>query len=151
MLQKITISQKSLLISIITILGFSWMGWSTYQSIQDINDKYFTSYEISQQESALSGIIKGGLLFNSSSGVVFMSQSDKAKVTMHKAVKQVADSMTKLKKLNTGLHQQLFTEYSAFNNIATSLVQKVSSQKLTSDDLKSRLKAWRGLSLKLRR
>ncbi|MCK5664664.1 MAG: CZB domain-containing protein [Thiotrichaceae bacterium] len=148
MLQKITISQKSLLISVITILGFSWMGWSTYQSIQDINDKYFTSYEISQQESALSGIIKGGLLFNSSSGVVFMSQSDKAKVTMQKAIKQVADSMTKLKKLDTGLHRQLITEYSEFNKVSNQLVQKVSSQKLTAEDLKSRLKAWRGLKFK---
>ncbi len=148
MLQKITISQKSLLISMITILGFSWMGWTTYQSMQQINDKYFTSYSISQQESALSGVIKGGLLFNSSSGVVFMSQSDKAKKTMRTAVGQVNNSMKKLKDLNTGLHQQLFTEHSDFNKIANQLLQKINTQPLTSEDLKSRLKAWRALKFK---
>jgi len=79
MFKNLSISQKSLTISIITVIGFMWIGISTYQSMQDINNKYHTSYNIAQQKSALDGIIIGGLLFNSSSGVVFINNSDKAK------------------------------------------------------------------------
>ena len=116
--------------------------------MQEVKDKYYVSYNIAQQESALNGIIIGGLLFNSSSGVVFMNNSDKAKKTMQTAVKQVAASIKYLKELNSELHKQINSEYTAFNNIAIALTRKVQSQALTKEDLKKRLKIWRSLKFK---
>ncbi|MCU7800060.1 MAG: hypothetical protein KZQ70_07925 [gamma proteobacterium symbiont of Lucinoma myriamae] len=125
-----------------------WIGITTYQSMQDINNKYHTSYNIAQQKSALDGIIIGGLLFNSSSGVVFINNSDRAKKTMSKAIKQAASSMDKLKSLNNAIYHDITTEYSNFSTIAYTLIEKVKSQSLTKDDLKKRLAAWRKLKFK---
>lgn len=136
------------MISIITIIGFMWIGISTYQSMQDINNKYHTSYNIAQQKSALDGIIIGGLLFNSSSGVVFINNSDKAKKTMSKAINQAASSIDNLKSINNDIYQKINADFSNFSTIARSLTEKVKSQALTKDDLKKRLAAWRKLKFK---
>ncbi|MDX2504495.1 MAG: methyl-accepting chemotaxis protein [Gammaproteobacteria bacterium] len=148
MLHKFSISQKSLLISVITVVGFIWLCWTTYLSMLEINDKYYISYDIGQQESALHGINIGGLLFNSSSGVVFMNNSDKAKQTMQAAIKKVTASINRLKELNIELYQQLSSEYTDFIKTANELTQKVRTESLTQDDLKKRLKAWRALKFK---
>ncbi len=149
MLFNLSISKKSLLISVITVVGFMWLGLTTYQSMQKIKDKYDINYNISHQESALNGMIIGGLLFNSSSGVVFISNSSKARQTMQKAINQMAASIKSLKELNSELSIQLNAEYTAFNKVAVDLTQKVKSQSLTKDDLKKRLKAWRTLKFKI--
>ncbi len=145
---NLSISQKSLLISIITIIGFIWLGLTTFQSMQEIKDKYYASYNISQQKSALDGIIIGGLLFNSSSGVVFMNNSDKAKKTMQSAIKKVAASVAYLKEINNELYQKIYSEYTAFNDVAAALNQKVQAGSLTKDDMSKRLKIWRDLKFK---
>ena len=124
------------------------MGWTTYQSMNLINDKYFTSYNIAQEKSALDGVIKGGLLFNSSSGVVYMTQSIKAKKTMSVSIQQVIKSMHLLEQLNSGIHLKLNSEFNAFLNVANQLTQKVQSQPLSKEDLINRLKVWRALKLK---
>lgn len=151
MLKNFSISQKSLMISIITIIGFMWIGITTYQSMQEINDNYHSSYKIAQQKSALDGIIIGGLLFNSSSGVVFINNSEKAKQTMLKAIKQVTSSTQALKVLNDGLYQDISSEFSTFSNVAIALTEKLKSQSLTKDDLKKRLAAWRNLKFKVQK
>ncbi|MCU7939329.1 MAG: CZB domain-containing protein [gamma proteobacterium symbiont of Bathyaustriella thionipta] len=148
MLKSLTISQKSFMISFITIIGFIWIGITTYQSMQEINNNYHTSYTISQQKSALDGIIIGGLLFNSSSGVVFINNSDKAKKTMAKAIKQTTASIEKLKTANNKLYQKLISDFSNFSTIALRLTEKVKTQALTKGDLKDRLAAWRKLKFK---
>jgi methyl-accepting chemotaxis protein len=88
MLKSLTIFHKSLFISFIIIMGFLWVGLGTYLSLQEISHKYQSSFNISQQKSLLDGVIIGGLLFNSSSGVVFISSSNKAKQTMSNAIKK---------------------------------------------------------------
>ncbi|MCP3851908.1 MAG: hypothetical protein GY694_16985 [Gammaproteobacteria bacterium] len=148
MFNNMTISQKSLLISFITVIGFMWLGWATYQAMQELRDKYHISYNIAQQESSLNGIIIGGLLFNSSSGVVFMNNSQKAKKTMATALNKVVDSIDALKKVNNELYQQVNNEFLEFNKIASELTDKVKTQPLTKDDLSKRLKAWRALKFK---
>lgn len=145
---NLSISQKSLLISVITIISFIWLGLTTLQSMQEVKDKYYVSYNISQQKSALDGIIIGGLLFNSSSGVVFMNNSDKAKKTMQSAIKKVTSSVDDLKDTNNELYQQVYTEYTAFNDIAIALNQKVQAGSLSKDDMSKRLKIWRNLKFK---
>lgn len=148
MFKRINIVQKSMFIAFLTLAGFAWIGISTYSSTQELNNKYFESYSIAQQETAINGIIKGGLLFNSSSGVVFMSKSQKAKKTMQNATEQVRSSMNQLKELNPDIHQQISNEYSSFHKIANQLSEKVKTQTLTTDDLKTRLAAWRELKFK---
>jgi len=148
MLKKFSISQKGLLISVITIIGFAWLGLTTYQSMLEIKNQYYVSYKIAQQESALDGIIIGGLLFNSSSGVVFINNSAKAKKTMQTAVNKVTTSIQQLKKLNSELYNKLNSEYTDFNKVAVDLTQKVQTQTLIKEDLKKRLKMWRGLKFK---
>ncbi|MCW8928872.1 MAG: methyl-accepting chemotaxis protein [Gammaproteobacteria bacterium] len=148
MLKNLSISQKSFLISIITIISFVWLGFTTYQSMQEIKDNYYSSYNIAQQKSALDGIIISGLLFNSSSGVVFMNNSDKAKKTMQSAVTKLNSSIGELKELNNELYKQIHTEYSAFKDVAVNLTQKVQNQSLTKEDMKKRLTFWRNLKFK---
>ena len=148
MIKKFSISQKGLLISVITIIGFAWLGLTTYQSMLEIKNQYYVSYKIAQQESALDGIIIGGLLFNSSSGVVFINNSAKAKKTMQTAVNKVTTSIQQLKKLNSELYNKLNSEYTDFNKVAVDLTQKVQTQTLIKEDLKKRLKMWRGLKFK---
>lgn len=148
MFKSLSINQKSVLISLITIVGCIWLGFTTLQSIREIRDTYNLSYQYSQQTSVLKDIIIGGLLFNSSSGVVYMNDSKKAKQTMSKGVKQLADAMLKLKAVKNEVYLQLSQEYENFNLIASQLTIKVQTEKLTKNDLKARLKAWRTLKFK---
>jgi methyl-accepting chemotaxis protein len=148
MLNNLSINQKSVLIAIITVIGFIWLGLTTLQSMWEVKDKYDLSYNYSLQTSTLENIIIGGLLFNSSSGVVFTENSDKAKKTMKKGLNQVANEMQKLKTYNNEIYDQILQEFNDFNSIASGLVQKVQSQKLSKEDLKKRLKAWRALKFK---
>jgi methyl-accepting chemotaxis protein len=50
--------------------------------------------------------------------------------------------------LNKEIYGQLEDDFSSFKKVANNLIQKVNSQKLTKDDLKKRLKAWRSLKFK---
>ncbi len=124
------------------------MGLTTYHSMNQLHDSYFISHGLSEQKSTLDDIIKSGLLFNSASGVVYISQSDKAKTSMSMAVEQISKSMDQLKALNEKVHEDLKTEFTAFITIAKQLNEKVKTQPLTKDDLNNRLKVWRDLKFK---
>ena len=149
MFNKLSISHKSILIAVITVVGFAWLGFSTWSSMQETRSRYDLSYQYGQQTSALENVIIGGLLFNSSSGVLFMNpKSDKAKKTMAEGVARVSSAMETLASISPQIHQAISSDFTAFATVANALVTKVNNQALTEQDLGNRLKVWRALKFK---
>ncbi len=145
-----TIKQKGVIFSAITIIGLFLIVTYAYTSLNKIKDGYTKSHEISLEESYLKSVMIGGLLFNSSSAVVFMNpNSTKAKKSMSSGIKKIETFFKKIKKLNPKAVSSIENEYSSFIKISEKLLTKVQNKgKLTKSDLNDRLKAWRNLKFK---
>ena len=70
-MKSFSIMKKSVFISIVTIIGLSFIGIFTYFSISKIENKYHHAQEVSQKQNHLKSMLCGGLVFNSASGVVY--------------------------------------------------------------------------------
>ena len=148
MFQNIEIKHKSWILSAITLIALLWIGASTHSALEQLNQRYLESQTVAQQDSALNQLLIGGLLFNSSSGVLFNKHSERARQTMGEAAIKVEQSFQRLQQVNPSVAQQIRPQFEAFNNIASQLVGKVSNGALTQQDLDKRLKAWRALKFK---
>ncbi len=148
MFPSLKIQHKSLILSAIALLALTLIGVTTYRSLDQLKDRYLASQIVAEQDSALNQLLIGGLLFNSSSGVLFNNNSDRAKKTMGEAIGKVRTSYNRLSQLNPSLAGQIRREFDAFSGVAGELVDKVKTGALTQDDLNRRLKAWRDLKFK---
>ena len=148
MLQNITIRHKSWILSLIVVAALLLITTNTYRALDQLKLHYHDSQTIAQQDSALNQLIINGLLFNSSSGVLFNNQSERAKKTMGQASAGVHQAFKQLQQVSPDVAANIDTQYQAFGRIADELVNKVKSEALTQDDLARRLKAWRDLKFK---
>jgi len=147
-LKNFSIMNKSIIISIITILGLSFIGIFTYLSISKIENKYHHAQEVAQKQNHLKSVLIGGLLFNSASGVVYENpQSKKARQSMKSGITKVSDYVEKLKILDKNIYDNINKEYRSFVNFASTLNKP--NKILSKDDLKTRLKLWRALKKKI--
>ena len=148
MLKNLTIIKKSILISLITLIGLSFIGIYSYISISKIESKYHHAQQINEVQNDLKSILIGGLLFNSASGVLFLNPENKmAKKSMKSGVQKVGIFAKKLKEVDHNLYNTISQSYNNFNDFASKLAN--SNKKLSKNDLKKRLKLWRSLKLKV--
>ena len=148
MLQNLKIRHKSWILSIIALLALVLIGATTSRALDQLKQRYLESQAVAEQDSALNQLIIGGLLFNSSSGVLFNNDSERARKTMGEATTKVRDAFQRLRQLNPDVAAAIAEQYSAFDAVAGQLVDKVQSERLTQQDLARRLQAWRDLKFR---
>ena len=147
MLNNMTISFKLKLNSALIVIGLFVFGFIVYNTLNSLSNEYKHSLQLAKQNDSLKSIYIGGLLFNSSSGVVFQNpNSDKAKKTMKSAISQVEKNSQKFKALNEELYKKLESKVVAHLATVKPLYTKVSSGGiLEKSEMAKSLKAWRDL------
>lgn len=147
MLNRLTILTKLKLNSALIIFSLLALGLIIYNILDSLSKEYNYSLAISKQSETLSEIYINGLLYNSSSGVVFQNpNSAKAKKTMKMAIKNVQEAAIKFEKINYDLYLKFKPKVINFLSTANSLNKKVIEGKLLEkNDMKKSLKAWRDL------
>ncbi|AXH08478.1 MCP-domain signal transduction protein [Malaciobacter halophilus] len=147
MLNRLTILTKLKLNSALIIFSLLALGLIIYNILDSLSKEYNNSLAISKQSETLSAIYINGLLYNSSSGVVFQNpNSAKAKKTMKMAIKNVQEAAIKFEKINYDLYLKFKPKVINFLSTANSLNKKVIEGKLLEkNDMKKSLKAWRDL------
>lgn len=147
MLNRLTILTKLKLNSALIIFSLLALGLIIYNILDSLSKEYNYSLAISKQSETLSAIYINGLLYNSSSGVVFQNpNSAKAKKTMKMAIKNVQEAAIKFEKINYDLYLKFKPKVINFLSTANSLNKKVIEGKLLEkNDMKKSLKAWRDL------
>jgi len=150
MFQNFTIAKKLSLLATFVVIALVYIGASTYHSFTNINTQYQQAHKISQENDSLKSIIIGGLLFNSSSGVVFMHPyNTKALETMKNGVDKIATHMQKLKTISPETHSTLKQESNMLRDYADILYTKVKNGgSISEDELVTRLNLWRALKFK---
>lgn len=147
MFKNITIMKKSVIISLITILGFGLIGTYIFFAVKRLEQRYQDSQTINEKQNQLNAIIIGGLLFNSSSGVLYETpKSEQAKKSMKDGLLQVENGIKKLQELDKALYSKIANEYALFDAFTKELVS--SGRDLSKEDLKKRLELWRGVKFK---
>jgi methyl-accepting chemotaxis protein len=115
--------------------------------LNSLSREYINSLAIAKQNETLNAIYINGLLYNSSSGVVFQNpNSKKAKNTMQNAIKNTQKAANEFKKINNSLYIKFEQKVIDFLLISKTLNKKViDNHALEKDDMKKSLKAWRNL------
>ena len=151
MLKNLTIAKKFTGLVIIVSLGMSAIIAENYFTYNSIEKQYDKAQKVAQEQSLLKSMMIGGLLFNSSSGVVFVNPTNKKAInTMSKGIKIIENSAKKLKKINPKFISLIKNDYLAFLDIANKLYLKVTSGKtINKEELKRRLKYWRAIKFKI--
>ena len=152
MLKKLTIAKKIMLLVIVVSFGMIGLIADNYLTNNNIKKQYMQAQKVAKEKSLLQSFMIGGLLFNSSSGVVFINpDNQKAKKTMSKAIKMVNETKQKLTKINPILFKDLEKDYKNFANYASKLYKKVKNGgNINQNELKTRLKYWRALKFKIK-
>ncbi|WP_321314456.1 HAMP domain-containing methyl-accepting chemotaxis protein [Halarcobacter sp.] len=147
MLNNLSISLKLKINSLLIVIGLLISGFVIYNALNSLSKEYKYSIDIAKQNDTINAIFINGLLYNSSSGVVFQNpNSQKAKKTMTTAISKVENAANNFKELNINLYKKFDTKVINFLNIAKPLYKKVSEGKvLEKEDMKISLKAWRDL------
>ncbi len=151
MFKNIKISTKLNLNLTIIIIGLIIAAITSFAVLNSLSQEYKHSTKIAKKTDLLKSIFIGGLLYNSSSGVVFQNPDmQKAKDTMQSAIKQVDRYFNDFTKLDKKLSGELSEKVENFKVTASALHQKaVSGGKLTKEDMKISLKKWRDLKFDL--
>ena len=147
MFSNITIAKKLTLLTTFIVISLVYIGISTYLSFSNVHTQYQQAYKISQENNNLKSIIIGGLLYNSSSGVIFADpQNKKALQSMKSGIEKIKTHMQKIKKLNPKTHQALKPACTLLSDYAMKLHDKVKDGgSLTMPELATRLEQWRNL------
>ena len=147
MLNKLSIMLKLKLNSALIIFSLLIAGVIIYNILNSLSREYINSLAIAKQNETLNAIYINGLLYNSSSGVVFQNpNSKKAKNTMQNAINNTQKAANKFKKINNSLYMEFEQKVIDFLLISNDLNKKVINKKvLEKDDMKKSLKAWRNL------
>jgi methyl-accepting chemotaxis protein len=146
-----SIGNKLKINALVVFVGLVVLSITTYSSFKSLEKEYKRSSELAKTTSILKSMFIGGLLYNSSSGVVQNNpKSQKAKATMKLGVKKIRDFSQKLSKLDSKLQRELSSDIDRFVSIADTKIQKARlNQLLTKKDLKESLSGWRSIKLKL--
>ncbi|PHO09530.1 chemotaxis protein [Malaciobacter canalis] len=147
MLNKLSIMLKLKLNSALIIFSLLIAGVIIYNILNSLSREYINSLAIAKQNETLNAIYINGLLYNSSSGVVFQNpNSKKAKNTMQNAIKNTQKAANEFKKINNSLYMEFEQKVIDFLLISKTLNKKViDNHALEKDDMKKSLKAWRNL------
>jgi methyl-accepting chemotaxis protein len=147
MLNNFSISLKLKINSALIILALVVSGLIIYNALTSLSKEYKYSLNLAKQNETLNEIFKNGLLYNSSSGVVFQNpNSAKAKDTMNNAIKKVEINANNFKKINLTLYKKFESKVDNFLNTVKPLYKKVENgNALEKDDMKISLQAWRDL------
>ncbi len=147
MLNNFSISLKLKINSALIILALVVSGLIIYNALTSLSKEYKYSLNLAKQNETLNEIFKNGLLYNSSSGVVFQNpNSAKAKETMNNAIKKVEINANNFKKINLTLYKKFESKVDNFLNTVKPLYKKVENgNALEKDDMKISLQAWRDL------
>ncbi|PHO12834.1 chemotaxis protein [Malaciobacter marinus] len=147
MLNKLSIMLKLKLNSALIIFSLLIAGVIIYNILNSLSREYINSLAIAKQNETLNAIYINGLLYNSSSGVVFQNpNSKKAKNTMQNAINNTQKAANKFKKINNSLYMEFEQKVIDFLLISNDLNKKVINKKvLEKNDMKKSLKAWRNL------
>ncbi|MEA1913695.1 MAG: methyl-accepting chemotaxis protein [Campylobacterota bacterium] len=139
-----TIKSKLLANSMLVIVGLAIILTNCYVSLNKLQSDYEQTNQVQTQASYLKSIMIGGLLFNSAKGVVDKNiNSTKAIKTMNSGVQKVNSFYEKLSK---DFKNDLSSSISSFNSISNQMSQSAQSkQPFTQEQMKSSLKAWRGV------
>ncbi|MCH9814600.1 MAG: CZB domain-containing protein [Epsilonproteobacteria bacterium] len=151
MLKLLTIKQIMVSANIIVFMAFTWVGVSTYYSTQDIDEAYHKAANIAEEEQILNRMMIGGLLFNSSSGVVYQNpNSTKAKKTMQKGIDITTEHYADLKNLDLTAYKTIKSDFDAFTSYGKMLSSKVNSgDPLTKAEASKKLQLWRNLKMQI--
>jgi methyl-accepting chemotaxis protein len=133
--------------SALIIFSLLIAGVIIYNILNSLSREYINSLAIAKQNETLNAIYINGLLYNSSSGVVFQNpNSKKAKNTMQNAIKNTQKAANEFKKINNSLYMEFEQKVIDFLLISKTLNKKViDNHALEKDDMKKSLKAWRNL------
>ncbi|QDF28305.1 methyl-accepting chemotaxis protein [Halarcobacter anaerophilus] len=147
MLNNFSISLKLKINSALIVLGLLIAGLVVYNSLNSLSNQYKNSAALAKQNDTLNSIFINGLLYNSSSGVVFQNpDSQKAKETMNKAITKVMKSAIEFKKLNSDLYLKFEDKILNFLTTVKPLYEKVQKgNSLEKEDMAASLQAWRDL------
>ncbi len=147
MLNNFSISLKLKINSALIILGLLISGLIIYNALNSLSKEYKYSLDLAKQNETLNEIFKNGLLYNSSSGVVFQNpNSTKAKETMNNAIKKVEINANDFKKINQTLYKKFESKVENFLNTVKPLYKKVEKgDVLEKGDMNISLQAWRDL------
>jgi methyl-accepting chemotaxis protein len=151
MFKNLKISTKLNLNLAIIIIGLIIAAITSFTVINSLSQEYKHSVKTAKKTDLLKSIFLGGLLYNSSSGVVFQNpNSQKAKNTMKSAISQVDRYYKEFSKLDKKLSMQISGKVQNFKTTASSLQKKAASGgKLTKDDMKTSLQKWRELKFEI--
>jgi methyl-accepting chemotaxis protein len=150
MLNGMSIKLKSFFLIGVTVLGMFFVAGYTYNIFQNIDSHYKQNANILKSESALKSILVGGLLFNSTTGVLYNHPNSKlAKKNVSDAINKCETFIRVLKKVDLHAYNELKPTYDIFLKIARKMETKIQHSKLTQEDLTLRLKEWRSLKFKI--
>ncbi|RXK11650.1 hypothetical protein CP965_12830 [Halarcobacter mediterraneus] len=147
MLDNFSILFKLKINSFLIILGLCISALITYNTLNSLSKEYSYSLDIAKQSETLNAIYINGLLYNSSSGVVFQNPSSaKAKNTMTTAINAVQKAAKEFEGLDKNLYSKFEPKVTNFLNIVKPLYKKVEDGNLLEKkDMSSSLQAWRDL------
>ena len=147
MLNNYSISTKLKINSALIILGLLITGLVTYSSLNSLSNQYEDSLNLARQNDTLNSIYKNGLLYNSSSNVLFQNpESLKAKKTVNQAITNVMKSSIEFKKLNAPLYSKFEDKVINFLTTIKPLHEKIKTGiHLQKVDMAKSLKSWRDL------
>jgi len=147
MLEKLNIKSKLRLNIIIVIIGMAVLVFSTYNSIQKLEVEYNNAQNYQKQAGELKSMLIGGLMLNSSKGVVAKNYNDtKAINTMSEGSKKISEFHNKLSISNPSLYNHLKEYTNVCRTSANNLITKANNKiKFTKNDLEYSLKTWRVL------
>ncbi len=139
-----TIKYKLFTNSVLIVIGLLLLLGNVYFALTHLEAEYTKTNKAQTQASHLKSIMIGGLMFNSAKGVVDKNiNSKKAIKTMSSGVKKVNKFYKKLDK-NTA--NDLKAKMTTFNSITNIMITDAKNKKaFQSKDMKSSLKAWRGV------
>jgi len=146
-LNNYSISTKLKINSALIILGLLITGLVTYSSLNSLSNQYEDSLNLARQNDTLNSIYKNGLLYNSSSNVLFQNpESLKAKKTVNQAITNVMKSSIEFKKLNAPLYSKFEDKVINFLTTIKPLHEKIKTGiHLQKVDMAKSLKSWRDL------
>jgi diguanylate cyclase (GGDEF)-like protein len=119
--------------------------------INEMQEEYKHTKNLSIQLNHFKSILIGGLMSNSSLGVIIYDGERKdVKDTLNKSIKKVYEFVKKEKKLKNTMYGYYDEEYDAFYIYINSIYQKVlTKQTITKEDFETSIKHWKKFKLKL--
>ncbi len=151
MFNNITISKKLNFLLTVILIGLIIIGVSTSYSLSNINEDYQDAEKVAKENSYLKSIMINGLIYNGTTGVLFVNPGNKmAFKNMKKSIVNLEVFLNKLKPLNPNIHKLLESDFLTLKDFATKLISKIESGgNLSKADLSTRLKQWRALKFKI--